>query len=69
MIVGFLVSLVIYVMIYDHIKDILAAEKEAKRRKLARKKAIKERNETTVLEEVVNDWDYLFEPSNRKGRK
>jgi hypothetical protein len=56
-------------MIYDHIKDILAAEKEAKRRKLARKKAMRERNETTVLEEVVNDWDHLFEPSNRKGRK
>jgi uncharacterized membrane protein YciS (DUF1049 family) len=65
LIVGFLMSLVIYVMIYDRIKNMLAAEKEAKRRKLARKKA----NETTVIEEIVNDWDYLFEPSNKKGRK
>jgi uncharacterized membrane protein YciS (DUF1049 family) len=65
LIVGFLMSLVIYALIYDKIKDTLAAEKEAKRRKLARKKA----KETTVIEEIVNDWDYLFEPSNKKGRK
>lgn len=62
MIVGFLMSLVIYAMVYDRIKAILEAEKEAKRRKQARKA----RGQKTVIEEVVNDWDYLFEPSDRR---
>lgn len=62
MIVGFLMSLVIYAMVYDRIKAILEAEKETKRRKQARKA----RGQKTVIEEVVNDWDYLFEPSDRR---
>jgi hypothetical protein len=62
LIVGTLMSVVIYILIYERIKTIREVEKEAARRKQERKKS----GQTTVIEEVVNDWDYLFEPSRRK---
>jgi len=63
-------SFVIYLLVYDKIREILAAEKIAKQRKRNRRERLAKQDEQPLLrEEVRNEWDHLFESKDKKGRK